>query len=37
MTMTIDPYTSPSSEGEVGKRSAPGGGAVRRSDMVSHG
>ena len=26
--MAIDPYTSPSSEGEVGKRSEPGGGAV---------
>ena len=35
--MAADYYTSPSSEGEVGERGAPGGGAVRRNDRVSHG
>ncbi|MCY4394493.1 MAG: endonuclease domain-containing protein [Rhodospirillaceae bacterium] len=28
--MALDPYTSPSAEGEVGERSEPGGGAVYR-------
>ena len=37
MTMAIDPYTSPSSEGEVGERSEPGGGAVRSKSMNFHG
>ena len=35
--MAVDPYTSPSSEGEVGERSEPGGGAVGRKDMIRHG
>ena len=35
--MAIDPYTSPSSEREVGERSAPGGGAVRPESMKFDG
>ena len=37
MTLTALPYTSPSSEGEVGERSEPGGGAVRPADMQDDG
>ena len=34
--MAADHYTPPSSEGEVGKRSEPGGGAVGRKDMTNN-
>ena len=37
ISMVIDPHTSPSSEGEVGKRSEPGGGAVQPADMQDNG
>ena len=34
--MAADPYTSPSSEGEVGKRSEPGGGDVGQRSAMRH-
>ncbi len=35
--MAAGHYTSPSSEGEVGKRSAPGGSAVGRNIVKNDG
>ncbi len=37
MSKATGPYSSPSSEGEVGERSEPGGGAVRPESMKFHG